>query len=327
MTLRLLAAAVLLLSSAQADAYAPEWGTLILEHENDLFAGEDRYYTSGARITWLAPGNRVPDWVRRGSRMVPMFDQDGELKLSYSLGQNMYTPDDITDPDPPDNDRPYAGWTYATVGIGSQSDTRLDRLQLSIGMIGPASQAHRFQKEIHRRLDSPQPAGWSTQLRNEPALLLTYERQWRRLAGSAGNGWGWDATPHLGGSLGNVFTQVATGITGRLGWNLPADWGPPRIQPALPGSGLFSASSDVGGYVFVNVGGRIVARDIFLDGNTFRDSRSVDKRYLVGEIQTGLAINITRRFRLAYTHVFPTREFRGQRGTQDFGSLSISAHF
>ena len=310
-----------------ASAYEPDWGTLILEHENDLFAGEDRYYTSGARLTWLSPDDRVPGWVRAGSDLVPFFSREGELKLSYSLGQNMYTAEDITLEDPDPDDRPYAGWLYFTVGLGAQTEERLDRLQLSVGVIGRASLADRLQRQVHRHLDAPQPAGWDTQLENEPTLLLTYERQWRQLAGDAGNGLGWDATPYVGGSVGNVFTQLTTGVTGRLGWRLPNDWGPPRIQPALPGSGVFRAQSDYGGYVFLSLDGRAVGRDIFLDGNTFRDSRSVDKRYLVGEIQTGVVVNVTRRVRIAYTHVFPTREFRGQEGTQDFGSLSLSAHF
>ncbi|MCP1675045.1 hypothetical protein J2T57_002193 [Natronocella acetinitrilica] len=310
-----------------AMAQDPTWGTLTLEHENDLFAGEDRYYTSGVRVTWLSPDDRVPGWVRRGSEWVPMFNPDGELKLSYSIGQNMYTASDITLADPPENDRPYAGWLYATVGLGSQTPTRLDRLQLSLGVIGPASLADRTQRQVHRHLDAPQPAGWDTQLRNEPAVLLTYERQWREFAGRTSDGWGWDFTPYLGGSLGNVFTQLTTGITGRLGWRMMQDWGPPRIQPALPGSGIFRARSDLGGYVFVSLDGRAVARDIFLDGNSFRNSRSVEKRNLVGEIQVGMVVNVSRRVRLAYTHVFPSREFRGQTGTQDFGSFSLSAHF
>lgn len=64
----------------------------------------------------------------------------------------------------------------------------------------------------------------------------------------------------------------------RLGQRLPLDYGPPRIQPSLPGSGFFVPPQDrFGWYLFAGVEGRAVARNIFLDGNTFRDSRSVDK--------------------------------------------------
>ena len=317
----------LLAWTTAASGYDPEWGTLTLEYENDLFAGEDRYYTSGVRGSWLSPDDRIPRWVRSGAELAPFFSKRGELKLSYSLGQNMYTPEDIEREDPPPGDRPYAGWLYFTVGIGSETPRRVDRLQLSIGIVGPASLADKTQREIHRFTGSPQPAGWDTQLSNEPTLMLSFERQWRSWLGFGDDGWGWDLTPHVGGAVGNVFTKVNTGFTFRLGRHLPLDWGPPRIQPALPGSGLFRSRAAFGWYLFAGLDGRAVVRDIFLDGNTFQDSRSADKRPFVGEAQVGGAVNITRRWRLAYTHVFPTREFRGQEGTQDFGAVAISGHF
>ncbi len=310
-----------------ATGYDPDWGTLTLEYENDLFAGEDRYYTSGVRATWLSPDDRVPGWVRSGAELFPFFDPDGELKMSYSLGQNMYTAEDIEDPDPPPGDRPYAGWLHFAVGLGNETERKVDRLQLNVGMVGPASLADRTQAEIHRFTGSPQPQAWDTQLRNEPTLMLSYERQWRAWIETRRDGWGMDVVPHLGGAIGNVFTQLNAGLTLRLGKDLPLDWGPPRIQPALPGSGVFRPRSDFGWYVFAGLDGRAVARDIFLDGNTFEDSRSADKRPFIGEVQVGGAMNIGRRVRVTYTHVFPTREFRGQEGTQDFGAIAGSVVF
>lgn len=322
-----MAAAVLAWPFLVSGEEGPDWGTLTLEYENDLFAGEDRYYTSGVRATWLSPDDRVPGWVRRGSEMIPFFSSRGELKLSYSLGQNMYTPEDIEDPDPPRSDRPYAGWLYSSVGLASETHRRVDRLQLNVGVIGPASLADKTQREIHRFTGSPQPQAWDTQLRNEPTVMLSYERQWRSWVGFGEDGWQADLTPHVGGAVGNVFTQVNVGTTARIGRNLPLDWGPPRIQPTLPGSNVFRPQADFGWYLFAGVDGRAVARDIFLDGNTFRNSRSTDKRPFVGEIQIGGAMNISRRWRVSYTHVFPTREFRGQEGTQDFGAIAVSGHF
>ncbi|MCK8516156.1 lipid A deacylase LpxR family protein [Methylonatrum kenyense] len=312
----------------QADDGRMEWGTLVLEYENDLFGGEDRYYTNGIRATWLSPDDHVPDLVRRGADQLPFFSQRGELKVSYSLGQNMYTPDDITLVDPPKDDRPYAGWLYATVGLGSETENRLDRLQLSVGVVGPASGADKIQKEVHRFTGSPQPRGWRKQLRNEPALLLAYQRQNRAWIGQGEDGWAWDGTPFWGGSVGNVFTQLNGGFTVRVGKNLPNDWGPPRISPTLPGSGVFRPTSQFGWYLFGSLDSRIVLHNIFLDGNTYQNSRSVnDKRYLVGELQVGGAMNIGLRTRITYTHVFSTREFSAQKGKTNFGSVSLSYRF
>jgi hypothetical protein len=92
----------------------------------------------------------------------------------------------------------------------------------------------------------------------------------------------------------------------------------------VPGSGFFIPRHDFGWYLFAGIEGRAVARNIFLDGNTFRDSRNVDKEPLVGDLQYGIAIT-WRNLRLGYTHVLRTREFKGQGGRRDdFGALSLS---
>lgn len=305
----------------------PRLGTLVVEYENDMFGGEDRYYTNGVRATWVTRGEHVPDAVRRGSGLFAFFSQRGDLKVTYSVGQNMYTPDDIKQEDPPEDDRPYAGWLYGTVGLGSETDNRLDRLQLSLGVVGPASLADKTQREVHRLTGSPRPRGWRTQLRNEPALLLAYQRQLRYWVGQGDDGWAWDGTPFWGASVGNVFTQVNAGFTVRVGQNLPRDWGPPRISPTLPGSGVFRPRAPFGWYLFASLDGRGVFHNIFLDGNTYKSSRSVSKRPFVGELQVGGAMNLGLRLRLTYTHVLSTREFRSQRGKTNFGSVSLSYRF
>jgi len=69
-----------------------------------------------------------------------------------------------------------------------------------------------------------------------------------------------------------------------------------------------------------------VAHNIFLDGNTFRDSRSVKKENFVGDAQLGLAVVIDG-VRLAYTHVLRTREYVGQDASDQFGAFSVSFAF
>jgi hypothetical protein len=53
----------------------------------------------------------------------------------------MYTPRDITLANPPLDDRPYAGWLYATLGLGVETGRQLDQLALSLGVVGPESLA------------------------------------------------------------------------------------------------------------------------------------------------------------------------------------------
>src|SRR5690606_26093169 len=133
--------------------------------------------------------------------------------------------------------------------------------------------------------------------------------------------------PHLGGALGNIYTYGAGGFTLRFGEDLPDDYGPPRIRPALPGSDYFRPIDWFGWYFFAGAEGRIMARNIFLDGNTFKDSHSVDKRPFVLDLQAGLAINLGGRVRLAYTHLWRSKEFKGQDAAHQFGTLSLSVRF
>ncbi|CAN8139343.1 hypothetical protein THIOSC15_1450001 [uncultured Thiomicrorhabdus sp.] len=72
--------------------------------------------------------------------------------------------------------------------------------------------------------------------------------------------------------------------------------------------------------------GQVIARNIFLDGNSFVESRSVVKNPLVADAQLGLVFD-WKEFRIGYTHVFRTKEFKSQRNHSNFGSLTIGVDF
>lgn len=301
----------------------PETGVLSLVVENDLFFNNDRDYTSGVALAWVPTGKPTPDWALNIAHWLPWFPEEGHVLHGYAVGQNMYTPRDITLANPPVNDRPYAGWLYGTVGMGVETGRQLDQLALTLGVVGPASQAEQSQKFVHKITGSAQPQGWDTQLGNELGILLTYQRSWREVATTDLVGLDLDLTPHIGGALGNVYTYANAGLTLRYGRNLPLDYGPPRIQPSVPGSGFFAPVDQFTWYFFAGFDGRAVARNIFLDGNTFKDSRSVNKEPLVGDLQWGAALS-WRRVRFSFTHVVRTREFKTQAGGDQFGAFSIS---
>ena len=302
-------------------------GTFNVQVENDLFgSGSDRNYTNGLRLSYLSPQDEIPGWVYIAARSFPLFAEQGLLRTSYTIGQNMYTPDDTSRPDLIRDDRPYAGWLYGGVGLTSDNGQILDNLELDIGVVGPASFAEDTQKIWHKLIGADRPEGWDNQLRNEPAFVLFYERKWRAMYSFNLDGLAVDATPHAGMALGTVYTHGAGGITFRFGQDLPSDYGPPRIRPSLPGSGFFVPTRSFGWYLFAGVEGRAVGRNIFLDGNTFTDSHSVDKEVLVGDFQAGIAFTVGDA-RLSYTYVVRTREFQGQDQPDQFGSFNLSLRF
>lgn len=294
--------------------------------ENDLFANADDGYTNGIRFAWLSPEERAPEWAKwSAARFLPLAP-DGKKRISIAAGQSMFSPDDIRLATPAPGDRPYAGWLYASLGVVSDTGTTLDNVVLTLGVVGPASMAKPAQKFVHHVVDSPQPKGWAYQLENEPGIELTYERKWRSLYAFSPFGLGADVTPHAGISLGNIHTDASLGAITRLGVHLPDDYGPPRIRPSLPGSDFFIPTGELGGYLFAGIEGRGVARNIFLDGNTFADSISVDKRPFVGSAQVGAALTYGET-RLSYAHVFLTKEFKGQADPERFGVLTLSCRF
>lgn len=315
------------LGSGDVRAQVKDEGILTAQFENDAFANSDDQFTHGMRIAYMAPEDHVPEWAKRLADLAPPFDAQRSKRAVYGLSQSIFTPSDISIRALIPDDRPYAGWLNFSVGLISVGDSFLDNLELGIGVVGPASFAEDVQKTWHEWFGFQRPQGWHHQIGNEPALQINFERKWRALWKPFGiGGLGADVTPHAGINLGNVLTQGAAGLTLRIGDDLPNDYGPPRIRPSLPGSDYFITRDAYSWYVFVGAEARAVAHNIFLDGNTFRDSHSVDKKHVVADFQAGIAV-IFGGVRFAYTQVFRTREFHTPDAPEQFGALSVSVKF
>ena len=294
--------------------------------ENDLFDGTDRGYTNGIRFAWISSEEGLPDWARwSGNHLLPISDE-GKKRVSISVGQSIFAPADLSQSGLIVGDQPYAGWLYGSIGMVSDTGKTLDNAVLTVGVVGPLSYAEQTQKFVHHVVNSPQPQGWDNQLHNEPGINLAYERKWRGLYEASPFGVGVDVMPHIAANLGNVNTSASVGATLRIGYDLPADYGPPRIRPSLPGSDFFIPTRELGGYLFTTIEGRGVARNIFLDGNTFRDSPSVDKEIGVGSLQIGAAVTYGAS-RLSFTQVFMTKEYKTQKYSPRFGALTYSYRF
>ncbi|UFN50699.1 lipid A deacylase LpxR family protein [Roseomonas sp. OT10] len=303
-----------------------QYGTWSLTTENDLFGGgSDRNYTNGLLLTWRSPSADLPGPFAWLDRQMDWVMGPGELRWGLSLGQNMYTPTDTQRRNPDPRDRPYAGHLYGAFSLSRTTELTQTLLEIQAGVVGPAALGEQVQNNYHRLINVDTAKGWDYQLKDEPALDVLLERRWR-LPLQALGGIRTEAIPSVTLAVGNVQTYASAGGMLRLGTALDADWGPVRIRPALAGSGFIRPRDEFGWYVFAGVEGRAIARDIFLDGNTWRDSRSVDKRPLVGDLQAGVAV-LWQGMRLAYTQVLRTEEFYGQKGAQSFGSISLSVRF
>ena len=342
MELRILiiSAGFLFTSGLRADHHPPEdsW-TFTFRFENDLFAGTDKSYTNGIKLSWISPdlpwfheSDDLPDWGKAIVKRLPFSDiEDLQRNIVFSAGQNMYTPDNTRTTDLITDDRPYAGWLYAGAAFHNKNYRRLDTIEVQLGVVGPWSFAEESQNLVHEIRGIDEAQGWDNQIKNEPGIVLLYEHKDRILTPKTLSGFGFDAITHYGGALGNIYTYANAGMEIRFGWNLPTDFGTSLIRPG----GDTNAPADtkdpryqqtVHGFslhAFAAATGRLVLRDIFLEGNTFRGSHSVDKELLVGDFIVGASL-IFDSLKLSYAQVFRTREFEEQDGSHNFGSVSIS---
>lgn len=301
-------------------------GTLSLLVENDKFTGTDRHYTNGVQLSYLSAKDDVPRWLRATAQYLPGIQESAALRTGYVLGHSIFTPDNIAAIEPLPDERPYAGWLYGGVALVAETENRLDTWELDLGIVGPSARGEEVQNSFHDIIGADEAAGWDNQLDDEFGYALIYERKWRNLWEHRRSGFGVDMIPHVGGSLGNVGTYLNVGATFRFGNDLPNDFGAPRIRPSLPGSNFFLPRDNFGWYLFVGIDGRAVAYNIFLDGNTHKDSLSVDKEVLVGDLQGGLVFNLGWA-RLAYTYVYRSREYEEQDEPDRFGSIGLSVKF
>lgn len=268
--------------------------TYLVEIDNDSLLLQDRdgFYSSGARLSLLYR-------ARSGSRL---------LVNDWRIGQEIYTPSNInlSRPRAGSPERPYAGWLYG--GFAHRvyrADGSRHSIGIDLGCLGPCAGGEWTQKQLHRLIDQPQPKGWSRQIRNEAGIVLHgdigtprwHARKWL------------DASAHLHGRFGNIFTDIGAMATARAGrLNRLPD------EPTL--------------HTFVSMDARIVAYDATLQGGYFSNGApyTVSPRRDVFEGEAGVAW-IRPPFSASFSVVRRTNEVRGlsaSAGAQNFARLQFS---
>ena len=334
---------LVLIVSAISTALAEEldgsetW-TTNLYFENDLFDETDQNYTNGVRVSWISPNlqhfendERLPQWMRLANKRLRSIHNNDSLhrNLVFSIGQLIFTPQDKFASELIDDDRPYAGFLYTRLAYHMRTEQQLTSTSMTLGMVGPASLAEEAQDWIHDLRGIDKFNGWDNQLRNELVINFEYERKYKIELGRVLHGLEHDFIAHGGGAFGNQAIYLNAGGEYRIGWQLPNDFGtsslrsggdtsaPGPFDRRLKGEGFHSL------HAFISFDGRLVGRDIFLDGNTFSSSHSVDRKNWVGDLAVGVSSTFNR-YKVSYAQVFRTREFDEQDDAHRFGSLSFS---
>lgn len=308
-------------------ADSTETGFWSVQLENDLFGdNNDRFYTHGTKVSFASDGP-APKFLRRISDILPFY-QKGERQIYFfDIGQTIFTPEDIDEVNLIEDDRPYAGWLFLNSVIGNVVEDRGDRevlngIILTIGLVGPGALAEETQEGVHSLFNATNPKGWENQLENELGINVAYIRKWRRIF-AFDEPTQTEINHHLGLTLGNVYSYASAGIMARYGTHLKTDLGPPTISPGFPGTPSFNYHRKSNWYIFAGIEARAMARNIFLDGNTFQDSHSVDKEIYVADLQLGVAFHF-KDMRLAFSQIFRTREFDTQPEPAQYGAINLT---
>ncbi|HEY0819176.1 MAG TPA: lipid A deacylase LpxR family protein [Rhizobacter sp.] len=309
--------------------------------DNDAlgFDGQDRGYTSGFEFGWMSANlarahdpDCVPNGLRGARRLLDaLHPQDYDQRnFLFTLTQAIYTPSDGDTASLLVRDRPYAAVLLLGVGYNARQGERLRATQVRVGMVGPSARGREVQNSLHDVIGVKQWQGWDHQLRDEPVLQVVHERL-RRYGQQPFWGsrfWSWDLVTHYGGSIGNYLTHANVGAEWRIGRGLPDDFGSDPLRPAGENTApvLRQPSGEWEGHFFASLDVRAVAWNITLDGNTWKDSHSVDKRPLVADLGVGTSLTV-RGWKLALAHYWRTREFKGQEAHPMFGSITASRRF
>lgn len=295
----------------------------------------DRDYSAGTgtAIQWQSPQTtalvgQIPSINNEFSDCAP----DTSFSMGVVLSLNIYTPKNITDPNPIYDQHPYAGWTSA--GVIFQRANRnaklptFEHIEWDIGTIGPSGQSGMAQRTVHRTFGYTDPQGWDNQIRDEIGADFKYLRRWRvDLAGPVNSPW-LQVLPEAGFVLGTMHLNASAGATLRAGWNMPDDFGPGRMRYANDFTRPFGRTNpieNVGAYAFIRTSGHVVAHDSTIQGSYFRSSPVVlDQEVFTAEIQAGAAIEFLKHIELAYSQTYTSPEFIGQNGWDSYGAISLT---
>lgn len=221
-------------------------GTLRFEIDNDAIWDSDSNFSNGWSLqyhtvrydTWgESNAPRFIKWI--GNHFPTLGDDASIVRYGQGIGQNMITPGDITNPNPPPGDLPYAGTLTYTLNWQRFNRKTASNFQITAGVLGEEAMAEWFQKWAHEDIGlGDTPEGWDTQRDTEPILNLAYQYNWRLTHfGEYNDAWAGQLslTPTL--QLGNLITAAELGLGFRTGWNMPEGF---SVLPAPPGRGLFT---------------------------------------------------------------------------------------
>jgi lipid A 3-O-deacylase len=204
-------------------------GAFRLEIDNDIIWNRDSNFTNGWSIQYHTVRYEsweetvAPEFCKWIGKHVPTLgDQDSIVRFGQGIGQIMITPEDITNPDPPVGDLPYAGTLTYTLNWQSFNRQTARNFQITAGLLGEESYAGDVQEFLHSVWgwgEDParvaHPARYRTDC--ESGLPTSFPSCPK---GTYTNDWAGHIFFGPTAVLGNLMTSIEAGIGFRVGWNM-----------------------------------------------------------------------------------------------------------
>lgn len=298
--------------------------------ENDVFYREDGGYSNGLMVNWgyynvdaLSKAS-MPSWLASLSQQTYLpYLKDRDYAISYTFGHFLQTAINIKEMDLIETDAPYVGLLAWEANIVAANDHVVDDLSLTLGIVGPVSGAEYMQKSIHDLIGVNKPMGWDNQIDNELVFRVQAKRVWRSLVLPVG-ATEVDVITGVNAGVGNLLSDVNIGVGFRWGQKLHSSFSSSSPFVVQKLNGL--TPSPKGWYVFANLSGSYVLNDIFINGNTFKNSHSVDLIHWQAGAAIGAQLNLYN-WNFIYTMIYTTDQYQTQSEETRFGSISVTYHF
>lgn len=197
---------------------------IVVTIENDVFTGSDDSYSNGFSVSWIsAEQNQYADdtithnIIDKLAFLPGVNLPQGQHYWSWTLSQEMHTPENISVKEPDPNDQPYSGFLLADFSLHSLYENWGQAWNLRLGMVGPSTRAGETQKIVHAALGSQDPQGWDAQVSDEAVINLGYVVGFKLIEKPISDQLFWRAIPLATAELGTYSTLAGGGVLFELG--------------------------------------------------------------------------------------------------------------
>lgn len=279
--------------------------------DNDLYTSSknDKYYTNGLTFYYRYLGKSIKDTTVKKTNEI-------------TLGHYVFTPRFLNAEAVDINDRPFAGYLFASFGKGYfYKNQNVLKVTLLMGVVGPNSFAEEFQKNFHKAFNYRKVYGWENQIKNALALQseIMFSKKIVPNATQKTIDFNWQSEADLG----TVFTGISTGLVTRIGF---------KKLVAIYNSNLYGGAVGTAKlnndefYFYLAPSIRYQLYDATIQGSMFTDNSPLT--FPVEPLRFNAKAGFFYRknnFNMSYSFVYTTKEVADSASTGFFyGSIGLS---